>query len=489
MEFEGAIDQYARTDGKVRMGRHAVGLLSALAKERDTGLSDQLVEVIRELIMDGVWKPGEKLPGSRLIARDAKVSRSTVLTAIDTLTAEGLLEARDRSGTYVAWANGGGNASPKRKREPEGTEQTPFECCLPPLDLFPIHTWRRLQSRRWWSMPRSALQHAFGAGLPELRDAIATHLHISRGLKCDAEQVVVTTGAEAAILMVATALGLRGGTAWTENPTYPRQRQALMAAGLTPVPVRLDAQGLDVAHAKQIAPTARLAIVTPSSQFPTTIAMSPARKGQLLEWAAAHDGWIVEDDYDCEYAPAQVGKPMAAMPGGDRVIYVNTFSRSLFLSLRIGYIVVPPALVDPMLRARAAIDEHTTAPNQLVLCDFLSAGHFSRHVRRCREAFAARREVLLAGLNEFVPGLDVVNTAAASHLCVRFPAGTDDTLAQRCAAAVGIETSPVSPNWVGEGPPPGLLLGFAAHTPAAIRDGVARLAPVLQMARDRRLSE
>jgi GntR family transcriptional regulator/MocR family aminotransferase len=464
------------------MGRRAVGLLGALAKERQIGLSDQLVEVIRELIVEGVWKPGEKLPGSRMIARDAKVSRSTVLTAIDTLTAEGLLEARDRSGTYVAWSSSAAVAPLKRKPTPPKLgELAAFECCLPPLDLFPIHTWRRLQSRRWWSMPRSALQESHGAGLPELREAIATQLHISRGIKCEPEQVIVTTGAEAAILMAATALKLRGAQAWTENPTYARQRAALSAAGLTPVSVRLDAQGLDVAQAKAVAPNARLAVVTPSSQFPTTLVMSASRKRELLDWAVGNDGWIIEDDYDCEYAPA-AAKPMAAMPGCERVIYVNTFSRSLFLSLRIGYVVVPPALVDPMLQARGAIDEHTTAPNQLVLCDFVTAGHFSRHLRRCREAFAARREALLAELNVHAPeGLSIVNSAAASHLCVRLPQWIDDAAVQARATSVGVVTKPLSPHWTGDARASGILLGFAAHPPEAIRDGVARLAPVWRM--------
>jgi GntR family transcriptional regulator / MocR family aminotransferase len=461
----------------------AVGLLGALAKERETGLSGQLVEIIRELIMDGVWKPGERLPGSRMIARDAKVSRATVLSAIETLTAEGLLEARDRSGTYVAWTSCPVAAPRERKsREAAAGEPAAFACCLPPLDLFPIHTWRRLQSRRWWSMPRAALHESFGAGVPELREAIATHLQISRGIKCEAEQVIVTTGAEAAILMTATALGLRGADAWTENPTYPRQRAALSAAGLTPISVRLDAQGLDVAYGRQVAPNARLAVVTPSSQFPTTIVMSAARKRELLDWAAAGGGWIIEDDYDGEYATA--AKPLAAMPGHERVIYVNTFNRSLFLSLRIGYIVAPPALVDPILRARAAIDEHTTAPNQLVLADFVTAGHFSRHLRRCRDALAARREVLLAEWASHAPAeLDVVNRAASSHLCVRLPHGIDDLDIKALAASCGVVTKPLSSNWTGAAPTPGLLFGFAAHTPQALRDGVARLAPVWRLLR------
>ena len=461
------------------MARRAIGLLSALAKERHTALSDQLVETIRELIVDGIWKPGEKLPGSRMIARDAKVSRATVLAAVDALTSEGLLEARDRSGTYVAWATGSARTAPARKqtRSRDG-ELTPFESCLPPLDLFPIHIWRRLQSHRWWSMPRAALQESHGAGLPELREAIATHLRISRGIKCEAEQVIITTGAEAAILLAATALGLRGARAWTEDPTYDRQRGALRAAGVTAVPVPLDAQGLDVNHARDVAPDAKLAIVTPSSQFPTTITMSQARKRALLDWAIAHDGWIVEDDYDCEYVPAVSGKPMAAMPGHDRVIYVNTFSRTLFLSLRIGYLVAPPALVEPLLRARAAIDEHTTAPNQLVLCDFLTGGHFARHVRRSREAFATRREALLG---ELAPGLDIVNRSATSHLCIRLP-GTDDVAIAAQAAAAGVIVHALSPNYAGTPAERGVLLGFAPHTPQSLADGIAHLAPILHAA-------
>jgi GntR family transcriptional regulator/MocR family aminotransferase len=330
-------------------------------------------------------------------------------------------------------------------------------------------------------MPRAALQESHGAGLPELREAIATHLRISRGIKCESEQVIITTGAEAAILIAATALGLRGARAWTEDPTYERQRGALRAAGVTAVPVPLDAQGLDVAHARDTAPDAKLALVTPSSQFPTTIAMSQARKRALLDWAIAHDGWIVEDDYDCEYVPAVSGKPMAAMPGHDRVIYVNTFSRTLFLSLRIGYLVAPPALVEPLLRARAAIDEHTTAPNQLVLCDFLTGGHFARHVRRSREAFTARREVLLGELErEVAPGLDIVNRSATSHLCIRLPASGDDVALAAQAAASGVVVHALSSNYAGTPADRGLLLGFAPHTPQSLGEGIAHLAPILR---------
>jgi GntR family transcriptional regulator/MocR family aminotransferase len=465
------------------MAHRSTGLLSALPSERRVGLSDQLVEMIRELILDGVWKPGDKLPGSRLIARDAKVSRATVLAAIDALVAEGLLEARDRSGTYVASQSvADRTARPREQYKVPSDGPVPFETCAPPLDLFPLQTWRRLQSRRWWSMPRSALQGTHGAGLTELREAIANHLRISRSIRCDPEQVIVTTGAESAILLAATALALRGAMAWTEDPTYDRQFAALHAAGVTSVPVPLDAHGFDIARARMAAPDARLAVVTPSAQFPTTVMMSAQRKRELVDWAVARGGWIIEDDYDCEHLPAGAPKPMAAMPGNHRVIYVNTFSRSLFLALRIGYLVVPPALIDSVLRAHAAIDEQTTAPNQLVLCDFLAGGHFTRHVRRCREAFATRREVLLTTLrDEFGPALKLANANPTSHFCIDLDSGTDDAGLAARAAAEGIKITPLSSSFVGK-QRPGLLLGFGPHTTGALRDAAHRVIPLLREA-------
>lgn len=466
------------------MARRSVGLLNPITDHKRGALTDQLVETLREMILDGVFEPGQKLPGSRLMARDARVSRATVLAAIDALSSEGLLEARNRSGTYVAWRDA--TPSPAKTDHAAGQEADylPFESCTPPLDLFPLHTWRRLQSRRWWSMPRWALHQSEGPGIAELREAIATNLRVSRGIKCDADEVIVTTGAEMVILLTATAAGAHGARAWIEDPTYARQSAALRAAGVTPVPVPLDGAGLDIQHARRIAPNARLALVTPSSQFPTTVTMTTERREQLLDWAVEHDGLVIEDDYDCEYLPNNAPKALAAMPRGrEHVVYLNTFGRTLFPSLRIGYLVAPPSLIGRLREARKLVGGDTTTPNQLVLCDFLTGGHFARHMRHCREAFIARRKTLLEALTtEVGQPLDWVNPVATSHLCLRLPEGTDDVAVAAAAYQAGVLVKPASAWYAGKSASPGLVLGFAPHTPQVIADAVARFAPILRAA-------
>lgn len=464
------------------MKRRALGLLNAMTEQRHGALADQLVEVMREMILDGIFEPGERLPGSRVLARDARVSRSTVLAAVEALTSEGLLESRSRSGTYVAWRGkkAAGHDQPRRS-VPDDGELAPFAACTPAIDLFPLHVWRRLQSRRWWSMPRSALSEYQRAGAPELREAIATNLRISRGIKCDADQVFVTTGAEMAILLAATAAGTEGALAWTEDPIYSRSYTALRAAGVTPIPTPLDGSGISIRIGKKVAPDARLALVMPSSQYPSTVTMTAERKHELLDWAIAHDSLIIEDDYDCEYLPGDAPRPIAALSRGrEHVIYVNTFGRTLFPSLRLGYLVAPPKLVNGLHEARRLIGGDTTTPNQLVLCDFLTGGHFARHMRQSREAFALRRQTLMEELEKSVVApLNFTNPAPTSHFCLNLPPDVDDAALAQRAADIGIHVKPLSRFVVGQDKSRGLILGFGPHPPQAIVAAVARFAPLL----------
>jgi GntR family transcriptional regulator/MocR family aminotransferase len=470
------------------MTRRALGLLNAMTEQRHGALADQLVEVMREMILDGIFEPGERLPGSRMLARDARVSRSTVLAAIEALTSEGLLESRSRSGTYVAWQGkrNAGHAGP-RARAPHDGELVPFASCTPAIDLFPLNVWRRLQSRRWWSMPRSALHEYQRAGVAELREAIATNLRISRGIKCDADEVFVTTGAEMAILLAATAARAEGALAWTEDPIFSRPCAALRAAGVTPIPVPLDDSGISVRAGQQIAPDARLALVMPSSQFPSTVTMTAERKHELLDWTIAHDSLIIEDDYDSEYLPGDAPRPIAALARGrEHVIYVNTFGRTLFPSLRLGYLVAPPKLVDGLHEARKMVGGDTTTPNQLVLCDFLTGGHFARHMRLCREAFALRRKTLIEELTRTAAApLNLTNPAPTSHLCLNLPHEVDDAALAQRAADIGIHVKPLSRFVVGQNKSRGLILGFGPHPPEALVAAVARFAPLLNEALDR----
>ena len=441
---------------------------------------------MRRLITDGVWARGEKLPGSRLIARDAKVSRTTVLSALDMLVSEGLLETRGRSGTYVAWTRSVAKAvAPGTTPDMPALapkEAPPFTVGAPGLDLFPLKAWRRFQARRWARMPLTALEDGDDAGWLELRTAIAAHVDASRAIKCRAEQVIIMTSAQSAIHLAARVLTERGQQAWMEEPGYHGTRSALLAVGASPVPVPVDHDGLRVDEALRVAPSALFAVVTPSCQFPTGVVMSPSRRRQLLAWAMSVNGWIVEDDYDSEFPFAKNSQqPLAAMADGSRVIYVNTFSKTLFPSLRLAYLIAPDALVDRFLAARRGIDRNTTVPNQMVVADFLNTGQFAKHLRRTREAYRERHTALVEGLRqELGEALSIDRQSPGLHVCATFTADIGDAEVAALALRQGVVVEPLSQFFAGTPFRQGILLGYPAFSPDAIRRNVRTLARVIK---------
>lgn len=442
-------------------------------------LTDQLFQAIRRLIAEGVWRRGDRIPGSRVLARDANVSRTTVMTTIEMLVAEGLLETRGTAGTFVSGSLPAPPAAPVPVT-PLAPHLAPFSVGAPGLDLFPLHVWRRLQTRRWSTMPMAALDDGDEAGLPELRAAIATHVDASRGIKCGADQVVVVSSAQSAIHL-ATLVLARGAQAWVEEPGYFGTHHAVRSAGAEPVPVAVDGEGLSIESGIATAPHARLAVVTPACQFPLGVAMSLERRSALLEWAGAHDGWIVEDDYDSEFpAMKRVLRPLAATAAGTRIVYVNTFSKTLFPALRLAYLIVPEALVDRFIAARRGVDRNATVPNQMVLADFLNTGQFARHLRICREAYAERRAAMLEGLQrEFGGALRVPAHLPGLHVCTTYARDVDDTALAAAAAKGGIVAEPLKRFYLGPPAQRGLLLGYAGFTPAVIRAQLRALARAL----------
>jgi GntR family transcriptional regulator/MocR family aminotransferase len=493
--------------------RRAVVTIGTLGLERASGvpLHRQLYDGLREAILSGRLRPGVRLPSTRALAVDLGASRNTVLAAFGQLLAEGYLEGRVGAGTTVA------STLPETllRAHPEaaGTERPgrrprlsrrgallvrtraafargaatahPFRPGLPGLEFFPFDLWTRLLARRWRRVPRQLLDYGDPAGHAPLREVIAAYLGEARAVRCDAGQVIVVTGAQQAVDLAARVLLDPGDTAWVEDPGYPGARGALIAAGIRLAPVPVDAEGLVVRRGAQRAPRARLVYVTPSHQYPLGVTMSLNRRLALLEWASRSGAWILEDDYDSEYRYS--GRPLAALQGLDtvgRVIYAGTFSKVLFPALRLGYLVVPPDLVDAFVAARALADRHSPSVTQAALADFIDAGHFARHVRRTRALYAERQAALVGAVRRTLGGLlEVTPAEAGMHLLGWLPDGVDDREAARAALAREVDAPPLSSfraRISRDEERGGLVLGYAAYTPREIDDACLRLAAALR---------
>jgi GntR family transcriptional regulator/MocR family aminotransferase len=369
----------------------------------------------------------------------------------------------------------------------------PFELGIPALDAFPWRLWSRVAGRHW-RRGDVELGEADPAGERPLREAIADYLTTARDAHCTADQVLVTNGAQQAMHLIAQALLDPGEAAWIEDPGYIGARTALQVAGARLVPVAVDAEGLDVSAGERAAPDARLAYVTPSHQFPLGVLMSAPRRLQLLSWARRSSAWIVEDDYDSEFRyagrplPCLQGLDAQASPAGEshRVLYVGTFSKTLAPGLRLGYLVVPDALVDAFRAVRAATDRHTPTLDQSVLAELIGEGHYGRHIRQVRNLCAERQAALLSAAESRLTGvLTLAPDPAGLHLVARLASGIDENRAAQLATADRIPVSPLSRFMMGDrtaAHPPALLLGYAAYDERQIRSGVERLARALERA-------
>jgi len=491
----------------------AAPLLSVSLDERSTtSLFRQLYEGIRGAILSGQFAAGMRLPASRLLASELGVSRNTILNGYEQLLAEGYLVGRLGSGTYVAPTlpedllqthaqpqpvrrlprrgrlvsqRGAALAAAPRPVTPRVGPPTAFRPGVPALDAFPVELWLRLTKKYTRRMLGELSDYGDPAGYRPLRQAIADYLTAARGVCCDAEQVIVVSGAQHALDLAARVLLDSGETAWVEDPGYIGARGALMGAGVRVAPVPVDAEGLDVAAAVRRHPAARLCYVTPSHQYPLGVTMSLSRRLALLDWAQRAGAWIVEDDYDSEFRYA--GRPLAALQGldrGQRVLYVGTFSKVLFPALRLGYLVAPPDLVETFVAARALADHHSPTLPQAALAEFIADGHLARHVRRMRTLYAERQTALLHAMRRELDGcVSVAPAEAGLHLVGWLADGADDRTASRGAAAHGVEAPPLSAYRIERGARGGLLLGYAASLPRQIRDGVRRLASALKTVR------
>jgi GntR family transcriptional regulator/MocR family aminotransferase len=472
-------------------------------------LHRQLYNGLRDAILRGELPGGTKLPGTRTLAAELGVSRNTVLNAFDQLLAEGYITGKTGAGTYVACelpdtmlqvAADGTPApatAPGNRRLSErgarigaiyapnsyiATQVPAFQFTIPALDTFPYALWSRLTARRWRTPPPALSGYGAPGGYWPLREAIAAYLRTARGVVCTPEQVIIVNGSQHALTLATQMLLDPGDSAWVENPGYHGIQGALQGAGAHLVPVPVDSEGLDVAAGIERAPHARLAYVSPSHQCPTGTVLSLARRLALLDWAAQAGTWVLEDDYDSEFRYG--GRPLSALQGLDRgghVLYIGTLSKVLLPTLRLGYLVVPPDLVDSFVVARMLSDGGSSTINQAVLADFLVEGHFEHHLRRMRTLYAERQEALVEAARHDLAGLlDVEPCETGLHLVGWLPDGSDDVAAVQLAAEHGLAVRALSSMCIEPVARRGLLLGYGAIDEATIRAGVQQLARVLE---------
>src|ERR1043165_4881836 len=483
--------------------------LIALDAKSGTPLYRQLYDSLRRAILAGQLAPGTRLQSTREMAAALSVSRNTVVNAYEQLLAEGYLEGQVGSGTYVSRAlpedllhvkpvtrsftRAGGKSlrlssrgkvfadfAPSVPRPPEPVR--PFQTGVPALDSFPFDAWSKLAAKHWRRPADSLLGYGEPQGHAPLRRAVASYLGLSRAVRCTPEQVVIVDGAQMAFDLTARVLLDPGDAAWVEEPGYPGARAAFIAAGARLVHVPVDDDGLDLTAGARLDRGARLVYVTPSHQSPLGMTMSLPRRLALLDWASRAGAWVVEDDFDSEYR--YEGRPLASLQGLDRdgrVVYVGEFSKCLFPSLRLGYLVGPPNLVDAFVAARSMSGRHSPTIEQAVLTDFMEEGHFGRHIRRMRTLYRGRQSALVKEIRREAGALiEVEPSPAGIHLVAWLREGLDDLEVTREADARGVETQPMSAFYAGKPGRGGVELGYAAYNEAKLRRGAARLAEAIR---------
>jgi GntR family transcriptional regulator/MocR family aminotransferase len=367
----------------------------------------QIYDRVRGAIHSGLLKPGDRVPSVRALTKELGLARGTIETAYSLLAAEGYIQPRGQAGTVVTpglklRAAVAEARPPSQAATPSFRPDSilPFQMGLPALDAFPRKIWARLGARCVRSMQPSDMVHPPVFGLPSLRAEIATYLQVSRGISCSPSQVFVTSGYRHTMELVGHALLKAGDKVWLEDPGYPPTRALLAHRQVAAVPVPVDAEGIVVAEGLRLAPRARAAVVTPAHQSPLGVSLSLPRRLALLDWATRNQAWIIEDDYDGEYR--YVSRPLPALKSLDRdgrVLYAGTFSKVLFPSLRLAYLVVPEPLVERFEQISEALTGGSPELTQAIVSAFITEGHFARHIQRMRKLYAERRAATSAGLS------------------------------------------------------------------------------------------
>jgi GntR family transcriptional regulator/MocR family aminotransferase len=478
----------------------------------DAPLFRQVYLQIRSAILAQTLRPGAKLPSTRELASQLSVSRSAVVSAYEQLLTEGFVSGKIGSGTYVSsdLPEPIDGSRPKRTPRPVATarpdaspadgfidvtvqsNERPFNLGRTLVDARTMEVWRKLSTRVFRSLGHDHFGYSDPRGSPELRTAICDYLRAARAVQCEPEQIIITSGTQHAIDLIIRVLHTRDTQAWVEDPGYSLTRQALLAAGVKTRAIPVDRWGIDVGIGIKSAPKARAAFVTPSHQFPTGVVLSMARRLELLGWAREAKAWIIEDDYASEFRYG--GRALASLQGLDdseRVIYVGTLNKALFPGLRLGYAVVPPALLKQFVTARYLMDRQPSSLSQAVVADFIEEGHFAAHLRRMRLSYKEQRDVLVAHLRRRLGDeLTVDPPDQGMHLVAwlrqDIPRTLSDVAIERAARDHGVIVRAMSRLYVEARPRPALVLGFSGYPRRTIPVGVTRLAEAIATLRKHR---
>jgi GntR family transcriptional regulator/MocR family aminotransferase len=475
----------------------------------------QLLSLMQQAILSGRLAPGAKLPSSRTLAGDLGIARNTVLHVYDQLSAEGYVLSTTGSGTYVADTRP--DTAAVGPRAPRATEDAdapaapaaPSSCPrgdmsvrgqrlideagvsarqwgafmpgVPDVAEFPARTWSRLQSRLWKSASHDLLTYAPGGGYRPLRRALSDYLRVARSVRCSPDQIIITTGIHQSIDLTVRLLADHGDRAWVEEPCYWGARSVLQASGIKLAPIPVDAEGLNPRDPDLRHPP-RMALVTPSHQYPLGMVMSLARRRTLLEYARQHKVWIIEDDYDSEFRYGS--RPLASLQGldeSDRVIYVGSLGKLLFPGLRIGYMVVPERLAATFRTAVAELYREGQLMQQAVLAEFIMDGYLTSHVRRMRTLYGERRQLLIdAVTRHFGDALPVMGDEAGLHFVLGLPESSDDREIAAAAYDAGVIVRPLASYYLGKQQRKGLLTGYACVPHENIDPAFATLARVIE---------
>ncbi len=474
-----------------------------VTKADDASLFVQVYRQIRLAILSQRLQPGSKLPSTRELARQLSVSRSAVVTAYDQLLAEGYVRGKAGSGTYVSTdlpqPSIGRKPKPGKKRDEnlksldlksvaDFTDVTvlgselPFNLGRTLPDARTIEQWRKLSARAFRSLDGHHFGYSDPRGSIRLRTAICDYLRVARAVRCEPDQIIVTAGTQHAIDLVIRLLPETNTDVWVEDPGYLLTRQSLAAAGARVYPIPVDAQGINVKAGIKTAPKARAVFVTPSHQFPTGVVLSMARRLELISWARDADAWIVEDDYASEFRYG--GPPLASMQGLDenqRVIYVGTLNKALFPGLRLGYAVVPPAMLRSFVTARYLSDRQPSSLSQAIVADFMEEGYFAAHIRRMRLLYRNQRDALVDALRHHLDDEIAVDAPdQGMHLVAYVKKKVSDLAIERAAYQNGVVVRAMSRMYVSAPARSALMLGFSGYPERIIAPAVARLADVIK---------
>jgi len=471
-----------------------------LDKKEPAPLYQQAYQKLREMILSGALPAGSRLPASRQLAKSERVGRITILQAYEQLQVEGYVISRLGAGTYVS------EDISERKAGPAQPSFTPSLSewgrrviaqdhsagkgrARPEIDfgfgrsyssIFPYDIWRRLLARYLSTDDIMLSRYGSVAGFSPLREAIAEYLQRQRGVQCTTDQVVIISGAQQALDILARLLLSPGDEVLVESPGYRDAFRLFEVNGAKIVPLSVDDDGFPVEKIPQTC-CARLAFVTPSHQFPRGGMLSLSRRLALLEWAREHNAYVIEDDYDSELR--YDGRPLAALQGLDesgQVIYLGTFSKVLFPALRLGYIVLPHSLLSPFFSAKELVDRGAPTLTQAAVADFISEGHFERHIRRLRKAYRERRRALDQAILTYLPdSVHYSSVPAGLHVMLYLPPSCNEADVVRQAALAGVGVYPGAPFHLEKPAPPSILLGFSGLNSEQIAEGVKRLAGIL----------